>query len=107
MSITTVSNRGTIILHGVRSGTWRQKWSAMATLTPQPPASFNFAKPAEWPKWVKRFEQYHVASGLSKDSDTRQVSTLLYFLGEGAEDVLSSTNISEEDKTEYSEVLGN
>ena len=77
----------------------------MATLTLQPPAPFNFAKPDEWPKWIKRFEQYHVASGLLKDSDTRQVNTLLYCLGEEAEDVLSSINISEEDKTEYSKVL--
>ena len=73
----------------------------------QYPVTFNFAKPAagEWPKWIKRFEQYHVASGLSKDSDARQVSTLLYCLGEQAEDVLSSTNISEDDKTKYSKVL--
>ena len=77
----------------------------MATLTLQPPASFNFAKPDEWPKWIKRSEQYHVALGLSKDSDARQVSTLLYCLGEEAEDVLSSTNISEDDKTKYSKVL--
>ena len=77
----------------------------MATLTLQPPAPFNFAKPDEWPKWIKHFEQYRLASGLSKDSDTRQVNTLLYCLGEEAEDVLSSTNISEEDKEEYSKVL--
>ena len=50
-------------------------------------------------------KQYRVASGLSKDSNARQVSTLLYCLGEEAEDVLSSTNISEDDKTDYSKVL--
>ena len=60
----------------------------MANLPLQPPVSFNFAKPDEWPKWNERFEQYRVASGLSKDSDARQVSTLLYCLGEVAEDVL-------------------
>jgi len=77
----------------------------MATLTLQPPAPFNFSKPDDWPKWIKRFEQYRVASGLSKDTETRQVSTLLYCLGEEAEDVLTSTNISEEDKTKYDKVL--
>ena len=46
-----------------------------------------------------------VALGLSKDSDARQISTLLYCLGEEAEDVLSSTNISEDNKTKYSKVL--
>ena len=77
----------------------------MATLTLQPPAPFNFSKPDDWPKWIKRFEQYRVASGLSKDTEPRQVSTLLYCLGEEAEDVLTSTNISEEDKTKYDKVL--
>ena len=68
-------------------------------------APFNFSKPDDWPKWIKCFEQYRVTSGLSKDSEARQVSTLLYCLGEEAEDVLSSTNISEEDKAKYSNVL--
>ena len=76
----------------------------MATLTLQPPAPFDFSKPDEWPKWIKRFEQYRVA-GLSKDADIRQIGTLLYCLGEEADDVLSSTNISEEEKTNYSKVL--
>ena len=77
----------------------------MATLTLQPPAPFDFSQPDDWPQWIKRFEQYRVASGLSKDSETRQVSTLLYCLGDEAEDVLSSTNISEEDKANYGKVL--
>ena len=77
----------------------------MVTLTLQPPAPFDFSKPDDWPKWIKCFEQYRVASKLSKDSGARQVSTLLYCLGEEAEDVLSSTNIQEEDKTDYSKVL--
>ena len=38
-------------------------------------------------------------------NDQRQVSTLLYCLGEGAEDVLSSTNISEDERKAYSAVL--
>ena len=65
-----------------------------ATLTLQPPAPFNFSKSDDWPKRIKRFEQYCVASRLSKDPEAKQVSTLLYCLGEEAEDVLSSTNIS-------------
>ena len=88
-----------------KNTTWCQKWDAIATLTLQPPALFDFSKLDDWPKWIKRFEQYCVASGFSKDSETRQVSTLLYCLGDEAEDVLSSTNISEEDKTNYSKVL--
>ena len=32
----------------------------------------------KWPKWIKRFERYRVATGLSSKPDTEQVSTLLY-----------------------------
>ena len=45
-----------------------------------------------------------MASGLSDESDTRQVCTLLYCLGNEAEDVLCSTNILEEDQKKYKEV---
>ena len=100
---TIISLECTLLLYD--NTTWCQKWDAMATLTLQPPAPFDFSKPDDWPKWIKRFEQYRVVSGLSKDSETRQVSTLLYCLGDEAEDVLSSTNISEEDKVNYSKVL--
>ena len=46
------------------------------------------------PKWKRRFQQFHLASGLAGDSEEKQVSTLLYCLGEGAEDRLASTTIS-------------
>ena len=64
-------------------------------------APFDSSKPDDWPKWIKQFKQYRVASGLSKDYETRQVNTLLYCLEDEVEDVLSSTNISKEDKTNY------
>ena len=70
----------------------------MASVPLQPPHPFNFRNPDDWPKWKRRFEQYRLASGLSGESDARQVSTLLYCLGEEAEDVLTSANASEEDR---------
>ena len=45
----------------------------------------------EWSRWKSRFEQFRYASGLSDKDDARQISTLLYCLGEEAEDVLKST----------------
>ena len=48
--------------------------------------------------WKRRFMQYRDAAGLSSESETRQVNTLLYCLGEEAKDVLASTDISDEDK---------
>ena len=53
----------------------------------------------------KRFEQFQVASNLSRDPEDRQISTLLYCLGEEAENVLTSTGISEDDRKKYDSVL--
>ena len=72
----------------------------------QPPAPFRFDAPDEWPRWKRRFEQFRTASGLSEEGEERQVCTLLYCLGEEAEDVLTSTNITAESRKKYSDVLG-
>ena len=78
----------------------------MASVPLQPPAKFNFRNPDEWPKWRRCFEQFRVASGMASESEERQISTLLYCLGEEAEDVLTSTNISNDDRKQYDQVLG-
>ena len=57
----------------------------MARLSIEPPKSFNFSNPDDWLRWTKRFQQFREASGLSTESQTRQVSTLLYCLGEDAD----------------------
>ena len=85
-------------LHGVRSG--------MASVRLQPPFSFDFKDPDSWPRWKRRFEQFRLASGLSTEGDPKQVSTLLYCMGEDAEETLSSTNISEENQKKYDAVIG-
>ena len=77
----------------------------MANIRLSAPEPFDFSKPDNWPKYKKRFEFYRSASGLDKESDERQVSTLLYCLGDTANDVLTWTNISEEARKWYSNVL--
>ena len=77
----------------------------MANVRLQPPAPFNFRNPDEWPRWKRRFEQFRTASGLADEAQPRQVSALLYCLGEEADDVLTSTNISEDDRKVYDSVL--
>ena len=64
-----------------------------------------------WPHWQKCFEPFCIASGLAAEAEGHQVNTLLYCLGDNAEDVLSSTKKTrrktfEEDK-KYGEVLEN
>ena len=77
----------------------------MATLNLQPPGPLCFHKAEDWPKWICQFEQYRLASGLSEKAEEHQVSTLLYCLGENAEDVLDTTRISVENKKKYDRVV--
>ena len=63
----------------------------------QPPDPFNFRNPHDWPRWKNRFQQVRDASELSSESDSKQVSTFLYCLGEEAESVLASTAITPDD----------
>ena len=50
-------------------------------------------------------EQFRVASGLNTKGDERQVSTLLYCLGEKAKDVLASTDISIEHRGKNDDIV--
>ena len=61
--------------------------------------------PDEWSRWRRRFEQFRIASGLADSTADKQISTLLYCLGEDAESVLTSTNATEEDRKDYDKVL--
>ena len=78
----------------------------MASIRLSPPDPFDFKRPDEWERWKRRFEQFRIVSGLSEESDERQVSTLLYCLGEEAEDVLASTHVTAEQRKKYKDVVG-
>jgi hypothetical protein len=77
----------------------------MAEIRLQPPDPFNFRSPDDWPRWKRRFQQFREASGLSEGTATKQIGTLLYCLGEEADAVLSSTNPTAEERTNYDSVL--
>ena len=57
-----------------------------------------------WPRWLKRFERYRIASGLCDDSEEEQVGMLLYSMGDCADDILVTLSIDEE-KSSYKEVV--
>ena len=78
----------------------------MAEIYFQPPEKFDFKQPDEWPLWLNQFEQFHITSGLSEESEQHQVNTLLYCLGEEGEDLLRSTNTTEDERKQYSSVHG-
>ncbi len=67
----------------------------------KPPEPVDFATPNTWPPWITRFERYRVASGLDKKEELIQVSTLIYAMGQDAEDIWGSFTISEDEKRMY------
>ena len=77
----------------------------MATIRLAPPEQFDFKRPDDWSRWKRRFELYRSASALDKEEEARQVSALLYCMGETAGDVLTSTNIATEDRGKYEVVM--
>lgn len=102
--IITINRRRVV----VPDNTWCQKYldlTQMASFTLRPLTTFNFRQPEEWKKWLARFEQFRIASGLSTESGERQVSSLLYCMGDDAGDVLATTNISDGDKKDYGKVV--
>lgn len=56
-----------------------------ATFTIKPPEAFDFAKPHEWDKWIRRFERFRLASNLNNSSEANQVNTLVYCMGDEAD----------------------
>ena len=77
----------------------------MSKVTLNPPEPFNFARPDDWSRWKRRFEQFRVASGLDSESGAKQVSMLLYCMGGEAEMVLTSVGVKKKEKEEYEEVM--
>ena len=70
-----------------------------------PPEEFDFSKPTEWPRWIKRFERFRSASGLKGNWDEEsQVNTLLYAMGSKSDDILPTFDLSADDSTKYDKV---
>lgn len=75
-----------------------------ATFTIKPPEPFDFAKPHEWEKWIRRFERFRLASNLNSSSEANQVNTLVYCMGDDADDVLRGLDLTEEQRQQYGAV---
>ncbi|CAM1302698.1 Uncharacterised protein r2_g1270 [Pycnogonum litorale] len=56
-----------------------------------------------WPKWLKRFDGYRIASELAQRPENEQVSIFFYAMGDIADDILATLDIDEESTT-YSAV---
>ena len=71
-----------------------------------PPEQFTFSRPQEWSKWIRRFERFRSASGLNDKPEEVQVNTLIYTMGDEADDILCSFTLTEEDARVYATVKG-
>ena len=78
----------------------------MATFQVTPPERFSF-KPEEWSKWIRRFERFRLASELNKKDEESQVNTLIYSMGDEADDILQSFVMSADDKKKYNTTITN
>ena len=76
----------------------------MASYQIAPPEKLDFSQPEQWPKWSRRFERFRQASGLTAKDQESQVNTLVYAMGDEADDILCSMGLSEEDKKNYDTV---
>ena len=76
-----------------------------ATFQVAAPEPFNFSRPEEWTKWIRRFERFRKASGLDAKEDEAQVNTLIYSMGDDADEILRSFALSDADKKKYAPVV--
>lgn len=77
----------------------------MASYQIPPPERFDFGHPEEWPKWIRRFERFRQASGLAEKSEESQINTLIYAMGDEADDILSTFGLTTEEKKKYDTVV--
>ena len=77
----------------------------MASYQIAPPKRFTFSNPESWPQWARRFERFRLASELSKQKEEYQINTLVYTMGDAAEDILRSFSLSDEQPKSYETVL--
>lgn len=73
---------------------------SIASYQVAPPESFNFKAP-EWSKWIRRFERFRKATGLDEKTGENQVNTLIYSMGQQADDIMASFDLNEEESQDY------
>lgn len=66
------------------------------------PDRFDFSDPGGWTRWRSRWRRFREASGLDTGPEKKQINTLIYTLGEQAEDIVLSRGIEE---TDYESVI--
>ena len=68
------------------------------------PENFNFSQPQEWPRWIRRFERFRKSAALAEKDDEVQVNTLIYSMGDEADDILRCFKLKDDEVKKYSVV---
>ena len=82
---------------------WWQKWDGRYQTTTSRHLQFQNDRQMAW--WQRHYEQFRHASGLSTESQDREINTLLYCLGDKSEDISTSMNIIKQDRATYNGVV--
>ncbi|KAL1483381.1 hypothetical protein MTO96_033241 [Rhipicephalus appendiculatus] len=53
------------------------------------PEKLDFRDPADWKRWIARWERYRLVSSLHLRDENTQVNTFLYAMGKEAEEILA------------------
>ena len=66
-----------------------------------PPSAFDFNQPEWWLERKKRFARFRSASQLSDGTEARQVDTLIYVMGNDAENAFSQLNLADYEREDF------
>ena len=62
---------------------------------------FDFSRHDEWPKWSRRFELFRQASGLVIEEEESKINTLIYAMGDQADDIFNSFKLNSTQMKQY------
>ncbi|KAL3245017.1 hypothetical protein MRX96_018409 [Rhipicephalus microplus] len=77
----------------------------MASFVIQALNVFSFSSPNKSPKWKQHVERFRTSSGLCIKPEQHQVDTLLYIMGEQAEEIYPTFALSEENSKKFDAVV--
>ena len=90
-----ISSQGTSQTGNPQSGTMA---TAAANFNIPPPAPFN-PKTDDWNQWISRYELFEAATQRDGLSDKVRINTLIYVMGNNADDIYQTFKLSSEENT--------
>ncbi|XP_011859611.1 PREDICTED: uncharacterized protein LOC105557076 [Vollenhovia emeryi] len=69
------------------------------------PETFDFNSPSDWPRWRRRFERFRLASKLNTLTEEEQVNTLIYLMGEKADEIMITFALTAAEEKNYNTIM--